>query len=240
MLPLIKLHSKITIKKVTIMGLLLALFLIFSFISQILKISIFPVAGFLKLEFVAFILLISVESVGIVWATLLCVIGPLIRLSFDPDLVGIFALIIAYCTFVWIYFFAKYPLINYALRKKLTNKTPAKVTQVTRNDQLKSTIPASIIAMIGVSLVLVACNYAFILRLYILFLKLPGSAFQSIYVPLIGIILAFNIITYSINVAIFLAIAPSLQYMHLEIYWEKIPPAAKTHVRIAKDYQQNK
>ncbi len=205
MLKLIKQSSQISTIKITTSAVMLALLVLFGFVSHTLDLVIFPTVSFLKVEFVIFLCPFLVEAVGIVWSSVLVVIANVVRLSYSFDPVGMLALVIVYLVYIWSYFIIKFYLLKW---KK--NRT-TDLNNFSGQNYLVNLIAISS-AMVITTLVITACNYAFIYRLYLVYFGLPNSSF-AFYVTVIGFVVAFNFINIGLNNVVFMSLNPLLRVL---------------------------
>ena len=205
MLKLIKHSSQISTIKITTSAVMLALLVLFGFVSHTLDLVIFPTVSFLKVEFVIFLCPFLVEAVGIVWSSVLVVIANVVRLSYSFDPVGMLALVIVYLVYIWSYFIIKFYLL------KWKNKRTTDLNNPSGQNYLVNLIAISS-AMIITTLVITACNYAFIYRLYLVYFGLPNSSF-AFYVTVIGFVVAFNFINIGLNNVVFMSLNPLLRVL---------------------------
>lgn len=174
---------------------MLALFILFSFISHYIGtfLVIFPTVGFLKLEFVSFLLIVSAMVVGLSWTTLIIVVGLAVRLGFDFDPVGLFSLLIAYCVYVWffclIYFYTMKAVHLIVGGRSALPKW--KWNAITGSVHLAALIMATLITAVLLTLF----NLWFIFRIYGLYLKINVAAFYKLW----PFVFAFNIVKYGVN-----------------------------------------
>ena len=205
MLKLIKHSSQISTIKITTSAVMLALLVLFGFVSHTLDLVIFPTVSFLKVEFVIFLCPFLVEAVGIVWSSVLVVIANVVRLSYSFDPVGMLALVIVYLVYIWSYFIIKFYLLKWKSNRTTDLNNPSGQNYLVNLIAISS-------AMVITTLVITACNYAFIYRLYLVYFGLPNSSF-AFYVTVIGFVVAFNFINIGLNNVVFMSLNPLLRVL---------------------------
>ena len=205
MLKLIKQSSQISTIKITTSAVMLALLVLFGFVSHTLDLVIFPTVSFLKVEFVIFLCPFLVEAVGIVWSSVLVVIANVVRLSYSFDPVGMLALVIVYLVYIWSYFIIKFYLLKWKSNRTTDPNNPSGQNYLVNLIAISS-------AMVITTLVITACNYAFIYRLYLVYFGLPNSSF-AFYVTVIGFVVAFNFINIGLNNVVFMSLNPLLRVL---------------------------
>lgn len=194
-----RLSCSISTIHITVCAALLAIAIIFSGLASVAHIIIFPSVPFLKVEIVDFCFLIAYRVLGIVYASLILILTIAIRFAFDPNVIGLFALLLCDFCFLWFYFLSDNFLRG--LIFKLNNKKH----RITDKRMLETitVIGSLIFTIVMTSFFAILINWAFILKMYFEYYHYPLTLLPQYKADLITIFLPFNLIKYIINGAVF-------------------------------------
>ncbi|ELL44216.1 ECF transporter S component [Spiroplasma melliferum] len=202
-------------KRIVAMAIVIALYVLLSWLSKIMNLTVFPVAPFLKIELTDFLMLLAVRLFGIIYATFLTISVSWLRMVYLADTpIDIFALMLADLIFLLVFwlgdnFFRKG--INRLFKNNFSKKT----------DYLITTINVGL-ATITVSFVMALFNWLFIYDMYAHFLNLSREIVQGFKSILVPIIIPFNLLKFTINSIVFILIYRAV--IHLQKQFIIIKP----------------
>ncbi|WHQ36684.1 ECF transporter S component [Spiroplasma sp. SV19] len=205
-------------KKVAAMAIIIALYVLLSWLSKILNLAVFPVAPFLKIELTDFLMLLAVRLVGIIYASILTISVSWLRMAYLGDgPIDAFALMLADLIFLIAFWLGDVFLrrgINRLIKSKASKKADYLIT--TGN---------VILAIIIVSLLMTLFNWLFIYDMYARFLNYTPEAIQWFKSILVPVIIPFNLLKFTINGAVFIAIYRAI--IHLEKQFAVVKVSSK-------------
>ncbi|KAF0851364.1 MAG: ECF transporter S component [Spiroplasma poulsonii] len=194
-------------KKVAAMAIIIALYVLLSWLSKILNLAVFPVAPFLKIELTDFLMLLAVRLVGIIYATLLTISVSWLQMAYLGDgPIDVFALMLADLIFLIVFWLGDV-FLRKGINRLIKNKT-------SKNTEYLITTSNVILAIIAVSFLMTLFNWLFIYDMYARFLNYTPEVIQWFKSILVPVIIPFNLLKFTINGAIFIAIYRVI--IHLE------------------------
>ncbi|WP_424527096.1 ECF transporter S component [Spiroplasma endosymbiont of Glossina fuscipes fuscipes] len=194
-------------KRVAAMAIIIALYILLSWLSKILNLAVFPVAPFLKIELTDFLMLLAVRLVGIIYASLLTISVSWLRMAYlGNGPIDVFALMLADLIFLIVFWLGDI-FLRKGINRLIKNKTSKKVDYLITTSNV-------ILAIIIVSFLMTLFNWLFIYDMYARFLNYTPEAIQWFKSILVPIIISFNLLKFTINGAIFIAIYRAV--IHLE------------------------
>ncbi len=194
-------------KRVAAMAIIIALYILLSWLSKILNLAFFPVAPFLKIELTDFLMLLAVRLVGIIYSSLLTISVSWLRMAYLGDgPIDVFALMLADLIFLIVFWLGDI-FLRKGINRLIKNKTSKKVDYLITTSNV-------ILAIIIVSFLMTLFNWLFIYDMYARFLNYTPEAIQWFKSILVPIIIPFNLLKFTINGAIFIAIYRAV--IHLE------------------------
>lgn len=194
-------------KKVAAMAIIIALYVLLSWLSKILNLAVFPVAPFLKIELTDFLMLWAVRLVGIIYASLLTISDSWLRMAYLGDgPIDVFALMLADLIFLIVFWLGDV-FLRKGINRLIKNKTSKKTEYLITTSNV-------ILAIIAVSFLMTLFNWLFIYDMYARFLNYTPEAIQWFKSILVPVIISFNLLKFTINGAIFIAIYRVI--IHLE------------------------
>ncbi|AOX43733.1 hypothetical protein S100390_v1c03900 [Spiroplasma sp. NBRC 100390] len=194
-------------KRVAAMAIIIALYILLSWLSKILNLAVFPVAPFLKIELTDFLMLLAVRLVGIIYASLLTISVSWLRMAYlGNGPIDVFALMLADLIFLLVFWLGDI-FLRKGINRLIKNKTSKKVDYLITTSNV-------ILAIIIVSFLMTLFNWLFIYDMYARFLNYTPEAIQWFKSILVPIIIPFNLLKFTINGAIFIAIYRAV--IHLE------------------------
>lgn len=190
-----KLNIEINTKKITLLGAIIGLYILLSWISQIMNLRIFFIAPFLKIEFTEFICLLLIKIINIIYSSLFIIIILFCRIIYlNNGIIDIFSLILSNLLFMYIFF-----LCDFLLQKILISNTNNK-------KKIFIIIISVIISIFITSFLMAFFNWLFLYDIYIKFTMVPLNNISVFKYILIIIITIFNFIKFSINGILFIKI----------------------------------
>ncbi|WP_338965746.1 MULTISPECIES: ECF transporter S component [unclassified Spiroplasma] len=194
-------------KKVAATAIIIALYVLLSWLSKILNLAVFPVAPFLKIELTDFLMLWAVRLVGIIYASLLTISVSWLRIAYLGDgPIDVFALMLADLIFLIVFWLGDV-FLRKGINRLIKNKTSKKTEYLITTSNV-------ILAIIAVSFLMTLFNWLFIYDMYARFLNYTPEAIQWFKSILVPVIISFNLLKFTINGAIFIAIYRVI--IHLE------------------------
>ncbi|WP_425380490.1 ECF transporter S component [Spiroplasma endosymbiont of Stenodema calcarata] len=194
-------------KRVAAMAIVVALYILLSWLSKLLNLQVFPVAAFLKIEFTDFLVLLAVRLFGIIYASLLTISVSWLRMAYLGDgPIDAFALMLADLIFLIVFWIGDV-FIHKAVNHFAKNNTSKKMDYLI-------TIGNVILATIAVSFLMTLFNQLFIYDMYARFLNYSPEAIQWFKSILVPVFIPFNLLKFTINSVIFIAIYRAI--VHLE------------------------
>ncbi|UZQ29294.1 MAG: ECF transporter S component [Spiroplasma phoeniceum] len=213
-------------KRIVAMAIVIALYVLLSWLSKITNLTVFPVAPFLKIELTDFLMLLFLRFFGIIYASFLTISVSWLRMVYLCDIpIDVFALMLADLIFLLFFWLGDNFLqkgFNHLFKNNFSKKA----------DYLITTINVSL-ATIVASFVMTLFNWLFIYDMYARFLHLPHETaqwFKSILVP---IVILFNLLKFTINSIVFILIYRAV--IHLQKQFIIIKPTKKA-TEVLHDY----
>ncbi|WP_368486096.1 ECF transporter S component [Spiroplasma sp. DGKH1] len=221
---LLKNSFRLETKRIAAMAIIVALYVLFSWISKVANLSIFSVAPFLKIEFTDFICLLAVRIIGIVYSSLLVISVSWLRMAYLGDgPIDVFALMLADLIFIWIF------LVGDFYFRQIINKF-VKGKNEKGYDYLMTSI-AIIFSIICTTFLMTFFNWLFIYDMYAKFMNYQPSDIAWFKSILVSIVIPFNLIKFSINGVIFMAIYRAIVLIEhqFKLNYQLIPAKPKTN-----------
>ncbi|WP_374696890.1 ECF transporter S component [Spiroplasma endosymbiont of Polydrusus formosus] len=186
-------------KRVVAVAIVVALYVLLSWISKILNLAVFPVMPFLKIELTDFLILLTVCLFGIIYASFLTISVSWLRILYLGDSpIDAFALMLADLIFLFIFLLGDI-FVNRIINCLIKDCASKKI------DYLITIINVTI-ATIAVSFLMTLFNLLFICDMYANFLHFPSETVQWFKSILIPVVIPFNLLKFSFNSAIFIVI----------------------------------
>lgn len=213
-------------KRIVAMAIVIALYVLLSWLSKIMNLTVFPVAPFLKIELTDFLMLLSVRLFDIIYASFLTISVSWLRMVYLGDTpIGVFALMLADLFFLLVFLLSDNFLrkgFNHLLKNNFSKKA----------DYLITAINVSL-ATIIVSFVMTLFNLLFIYDMYAHFLHLPRETVQWFKSILVPIVIPFNLLQFTINSIVFILIYRAV--IHIQQQFIIIKPTKKV-TEVLYDY----
>ncbi|ALA98202.1 hypothetical protein SKUN_001334 [Spiroplasma kunkelii CR2-3x] len=205
-------------KRIVAMAIVIALYVLLSWLSKIMNLTVFPVALFLKIELTDFLMLLSLRLFGIIYAIFLTISVSWLRMIYLGNTpIDVLSLMLADLIFLLVFWLGDNFLrkgFNHLFKNNFSKKA----------DYLITTINVSL-ATIIVSLVMTLFNWLFIYDMYAHFLHLPHETVQWFKSILVAIVIPFNLLKFTINSIIFILIYRAV--IHLQKQFIIIKPTKK-------------
>ncbi len=213
-------------KRIVAMAIVIALYVLLSWLSKIMNLTVFPVAPFLKIELTDFLMLLSVRLFDIIYASFLTISVSWLRMVYLGDtLIEVFALMLADLIFLLVFW-----LGDNFLRKGFNHLFKNNFSK--EADYLITAINVSL-ATIIVSFVMTLFNLLFIYDMYAHLLHLPRETVQWFKSILVPIVIPFNLLKFTINSIVFILIYRAV--IHLQKQFIIIKPTKKA-TEVLHDY----
>ncbi|RUO86328.1 ECF transporter S component [Spiroplasma endosymbiont of Megaselia nigra] len=213
-------------KRIVAMAIVIALYVLLSWLSKIMNLTFFPVAPFLKIELTDFLMLLSLRLFGIIYASFLTISVSWLRMVYLGDTpIDVFALMLADLIFLLVFWLGDNFLqkgFNHFFKNNFSKKA----------DYLITTINVSLATIIA-SFVMTLFNWLFIYDMYVHFLHLPHKTVQWFKSILVPIVIPFNLLKFTINSIVFILIYRAV--IHLQKQFIIIKPTKKV-TEVLHDY----
>ncbi|WP_425378034.1 ECF transporter S component [Spiroplasma endosymbiont of Polydrusus pterygomalis] len=186
-------------KRIAAMAIVVALYVLLSWLSKVLNLAVFPVVPFLKIELTDFLMLLAVRLFGIIYASFLTISVSWLRMIYLGDsTIDTFALMLADLIFLFIFWLGDI-FVRGGINRLIKNGASKKI------DYLITTINVTI-ATIVVSFLMTLFNLLFIYDMYAHFLHFPSETVQWFKSILVPVVIPFNLLKFSFNSVVFIAI----------------------------------
>ncbi|WP_338954869.1 ECF transporter S component [Spiroplasma endosymbiont of Polydrusus cervinus] len=206
-------------KRVAAMAIVVALYVLLSWLSKVLNLAVFPVAPFLKIELTDFLMLLAVRLFDIIYASFLTISVSWLRMLYLGDSpIDAFALMLADLIFLFIFLLGDI-FVRRGINRLIKDGASKKI------DYLITTINVTI-ATIVVSFLMTLFNWLFIYDMYAHFLHFPSETVQWFKSILVPVVIPFNLLKFSFNSAVFISIYRAV--IHLQNQFVIIRSTKKT------------
>ncbi|AGM24956.1 ECF transporter S component [Spiroplasma chrysopicola] len=187
---------KINSRKIVSLAIIVALYVLLSWISKLINLSIFPAAPFLKIELTDFIFLMALKIIGLFYTLFITIVVSWLRILYLGDLpIDVFALMLADLVFIILFWG-----LTFLFNKIIANQKNSKKLEYL------SLSCALGLATVGVSFIMAFFNWLFILPMYGAFMNYPPEVITWFKGILIPILVPFNLIKFGINGVFFVMI----------------------------------